>query len=532
MSKLLVLLLATVLSWQFLLPIQVNAASLLDEGVREFEELRLRQLQTVQSNGELAPFTTDGCSGNLSENWKLLATSLPGFEDEFGDAPPWESCCVAHDKEYWRGPAVDGYHRRHQADQRLRQCVVDTGTQLAQALSLRYSVTDETVRQTFRVIADLMYQAVRLGGQPCSLLSWRWGYGWPNCAFAGVADVPADYSDIKADEHLVFFNTAAWLNQEGTHWQVPIHAWIYEPEDSALRLGAFAALLESAYGLKVTPDSTEVFHRRVNLLLADNERGKRLVIRLAGKDYELPPSKENGQVHALLQLPVATAAAFSERGRLHFFAVTRPRDERRYEGDVQLVAPPGIGVISDIDDTIKITNVTDPRQLFDSTFFRDFRVVGGMPQLYRSLTAGGASLHFVSSSPWQLYLPLVEFIETEGFPWATLNLKAVRFRDETLLNLFKQGTETKPAQIEPILQRYPGRKFILIGDSGEQDPEVYADIARRYAAQIVKVLIRNVDGSDAGDERYAAAFEGIPAARWRLFDDPAEISAGDLFNRH
>ncbi len=528
LPKFLILLLAAVLP----LPNSVDAASLLDEGVREFEELRLRQLQTVQDSGALAPFTSDGCSGNLSSSWKLLATRLPGFGDEFGEAPPWENCCLAHDREYWRGSAVEGFRQREDADQRLRQCVVDTGARLAPALSLKYSVTDEKVRQAFSHIAGLMYQAVRLGGQPCSLLPWRWGYGWPNCAFAGVTDIPADYSAIKADEQLVFFNTAAWLNRDGTHWQVPIHAWIYEPQDSVLRLGVFARLLETGYDLKVTPDTSDVFHRRGNLLLADNERGKRLVIRLAGQDYALPESTENGQVHALLQLPVATVDAVSEQGRLHFIALTGPSDQRRFEGDVQLVAGPGISVISDIDDTIKITRVTDHRQLFENTFLRDFRAVEGMPALYRSLVAGGARLHFVSSSPWQLYPPLVEFIQAAGFPWATLNLKAVRFRDETLLNFFKAGTETKPAQIEPILQRYAERKIILIGDSGEQDPEVYGDIARRYPAQIAKILIRNADGSDAGDARYKAAFEGLPADRWRLFDDPAEISAGDLLKMH
>ncbi len=516
----------------FLLSPAISAQSLIDEGLREFEELRLRQLQTVQSDGELTAFSSDGCSGNLSRNWQLLATRLPGFGDEFGQQPPWEDCCMTHDREYWRGSVFNGYRQRHAADRQLRQCVVDTGVELAPTLAPRYSLTTEEVEQTFTVISDLMYQAVRLGGQPCSLLSWRWGYGWPNCAFARVADISSQHSDIKADEQLVFFNTAAWLNQDGTHWQIPIHAWIYEPADSVLRLGAFAAALESGYELKPDPESAELSSRRSNLLLADNERGKRLVIRLAGHDYELPLSKENGQVHALLQLPVATAAAISEQGRLGFFALTRAEDERRFEGQVELVTGPGVSVISDIDDTIKISNVTDHRKLLDNTFFREFQAVAGMPELYRSLARGGARLHFVSSSPWQLYSPLEAFIEAAGFPWATLNLKAVRFRDETLLNFFKKGTETKPAQIEPILQRYPQRKFILIGDSGEQDPEVYADIGRRYPEQILRILIRNADGSDAGDDRYETVFSAIPRKKWQLFDDPAELSAEDLIKFH
>ena len=505
-----------------------GAESLLEEGMREFEELRLRQLQTVQEESEIAPFSTDGCSGNLSQNWKLLAGNLPGFGDEFGDQPPWEDCCVTHDSAYWRGSAVDGFARRLEADRQLRQCVVATGEHLAPTLSLKYSVTEDEVQQGFGVIAGLMYRAVRLGGQPCSLLPWRWGYGWPNCAFASASDIPAGYSDIKADEQVVFFDTAAWLNREGTHWQVPIHAWIFEPEDSVVRMGAFAALLESRYELRVSADTEANFRRRSNLLLADNERGKRLVIRLAGRDHVLPLSKENGHVVTLLELPVAVAAAISDQGRLHFFAVTGPGDQRRFKGEVQLVARHGISVISDIDDTVKITNVADHQLLLDNTFFRNFREAPGMPEFYRQLAAAGARLHFVSSSPWQLYGPLQDFFRRAGFPRATLNLKDVRFRDQTLLNLFRPGTETKPAQIEPLLQRYPARRFVLIGDSGEQDPEIYGDIARRYPSQVVRILVRNLDGGNPGDQRYKSAFAGVAADKWQLFDHPGQISTSDL----
>ena len=107
------------------------AQSLIDEGVREFESLRMRQLQTVQSNRDIAAFTSDGCSGNLSKNWELLANTFPGFKNELGDKPPWEACCVAHDKVYWRGSVIDGYAKRLQADNELKGCIVATGTELA-----------------------------------------------------------------------------------------------------------------------------------------------------------------------------------------------------------------------------------------------------------------------------------------------------------------------------------------------------------------------------------------------------------------
>ena len=131
--------------------------------------------------------------------------------------------------------------------------------------------------------------------------------------------------------------------------------------------------------------------------------------------------------------------------------------------------------------------------------------------------------HFVSSTPWQLYEPLSEFTKKAGFPTATFDLKYVRFTDETLGNLFKKGTETKPTQIKPLLEAYPKRRFILIGDSGEQDPEVYAEMLCNYPEQIVRIYIRNVTKSSPDDQRFKKTFFGIAREKWKLFKDPAGL---------
>jgi hypothetical protein len=504
------------------------AESLLAEGMREIEEFRMRQLQAVQAGAEIHPFTTDGCSGNQSKSWEILARLSPGFADELGDRPPWEACCVAHDRLYWQGRVDDGFDRRVAADAGLEACVAATGERLAPELAGRYDVSEERVREAFSTIANWMYRAVRIGGQPCSLLPWRWGYGWPNCAFTAAAGAPPGISDIKPDETVVFFDTAAWLDTENALWNIPVHAWIYEPESSVVRKGLFAELLEEKYDLVVGPESQAIFDRRTDLLIADNERGKTLVVRIAGQDVTLPESEPNGHVSGVLQFPAEQIDANSERGHIRYFAVTDAHETRRFEADARLVTPGGVSVISDIDDTVKLSHVTDRRQLLESTFYKPFEAVPGMPELYRELAAGGASLHFVSSSPWQLYQPLHDFLDAAGFPWATMSLKSFRFRDKTFFNLFKKGSETKPAQIVPILERYPGHRFILIGDSGEQDPEVYGEIARRFPDAIRHILIRNLDGAGRGDARFLEAFKQVPAQKWQLFDDPGQLVASDL----
>ena len=219
-------------------------------------------------------------------------------------------------------------------------------------------------------------------------------------------------------------------------------------------------------------------------------------------------------------MPAEELGAFGDGASLPFTAVMGESEHREFGGEVRLVGSNGFSVISDIDDTVKVSHVMDRRQLLENTFLLDFVAAPGMAGTYRRWASSGASFHFVSSSPWQLYAPLTEFLDATGFPWATLNLKLVRFRDETLFDLFKEGTETKPPIIRSILDRYPDRRFVLVGDSGERDPEVYAELMRERPARIQRIYIRNVTGEAADNERFAALFDGIDTERWRLFEMP------------
>lgn len=90
------------------------------------------------------PFTTDGCSGGLSFAWRLL----------FRMPPPWEKCCVAHDRVYWRGGTAA---ERRAADRAFLACVR---------------------KKRHPVWGLLLWAAVRVGGHPLLPLPWRWGYGW------------------------------------------------------------------------------------------------------------------------------------------------------------------------------------------------------------------------------------------------------------------------------------------------------------------------------------------------------------------
>lgn len=146
-----------------------------------------RLLARMAENGAaLNGFTTDGCSGGLSRAWERLAARFPEFAVRHGEQPPWQECCVTHDRQYHVGSAGsssagESFERRKKADLDLKGCVVDIGVRRSAALRETYGLTEAQVRGLYEAVAELMYRAVRLGGVPCTDYPWRWGYGWPAC---------------------------------------------------------------------------------------------------------------------------------------------------------------------------------------------------------------------------------------------------------------------------------------------------------------------------------------------------------------
>ena len=331
-------------------------------------------------------------------------------------------------------------------------------------------------------------------------------------------------SEIKADERVVFFPTAARLSDDGQNWTVPVHGWIFEPEAGDRLRNAGLKQFRKALGLDPKQASTAIFEKRARLFLVDNERGKRVAIRIGSGTHTLGSSGRDGHFTGTVSLSAEIVRELSSNGRLSYRAVTRSGDRREFRGMVHLIEPEGVSVISDIDDTVKVTEVTDKKKLIENTFFQPFRAVEDMPDVYRRWAESGAQFHFVSSSPWQLYEQLSQFLREAGFPEATFHLKGVRFKDSSFLKLFADPLESKPAAIEPILKAYPKRQFILVGDSGEKDPEVYGLIARKYSRQIRRIYIRNVTGEPADSPRYREAFVNVPPEKWQIFDDPKTLT--------
>ena len=347
--------------------------------------------------------------------------------------------------------------------------------------------------------------------------------GYPP-SVGGAARSPA-VSELGRDEHLVLFATAAHRAVSDGAWIVPIHGRVFRPPDGRAAKAALAIALKTGFG--VSPDhlSRIVFDERCALMLGDNCQDRRIVVTVAGADFQLAPTDRYGQFRGTILIPDALVAEHAKPGGLEISARLAARDHRRFTSNALLVGPEGLAVISEIDDTVKITHVASRRRMMALTFLEAFEAVRGMAERYRAWSAEGASLHFISSSPWPLYEPLAAFLAEAGFPPATITLKNVALKDRSIRNLLAKATKTKPLAIDAILTDFPQRRFVLIGDSAEDDAEIYADAARRHGSQIKRILIRDCGGRRTGAERARKALSDLDPGAWRIFERADELPA-------
>jgi hypothetical protein len=335
-------------------------------------------------------------------------------------------------------------------------------------------------------------------------------------------------SEIAKDEMVVFYPTYAHRTTDEKSWVLHIHGRIYEPEQSSVKRAAFLGIMRRSFGLSKQEEETATFKDRMRAFLVDNERDKTIHIRLGDNVFRAGKSGPNGHFASDLVLSNEQVQAILEAGKksgrtLHFTALLPADDNRQLQGQVELVEPEGLSIISDVDDTIKISEVTNRRALLANTFLRDYKPVGGMPELYRQWAKLDVRFHYVSASPWQLFGPIAEFLAAENYPAGSVHMKMFRLTDRSALNLLAAQHKYKPEVIAKILADFPRRRFVLVGDSGEQDPEIYGELARLHKAQIVRILIRHIGPKEVTGERYDTAFKGVSRNSWHVYTAPADL---------
>lgn len=165
-----------------------------------------------------------------------------------------------------------------------------------------------------------------------------------------------------------------------------------------------------------------------------------------------------------------------------------------------LLAPASakFGIISDIDDTIITTNAINRLKMLVTTIAANEHTrvpFEGVAAFYKALQRGVSGsesnpLFYVSSSPWNLYGFLIEFMKKNEIPLGPVFLKD--FGSHTIFHGGDHQTH-KLENIRHILNTFKNLPFVLIGDSGEQDPEIYRRIIEEFPSRIVAAYIRDVD---------------------------------------
>lgn len=168
-------------------------------------------------------------------------------------------------------------------------------------------------------------------------------------------------------------------------------------------------------------------------------------------------------------------------------------------GSVLIIgSEPTIGLISDIDDTVISTSLPRPLIAAWNTFVRSEaarRPVPGMAELYRTLLAAhpGAPTIYLSTGAWNTAPALTRFLGRYGFPDGPLLLTDW---GPTNTGWFRSGREHKRDSLRRLARELPNVRWILIGDDGQNDPNLYGEFAQEYPDRTVVTGLRQLSATE------------------------------------
>jgi hypothetical protein len=336
----------------------------------------------------------------------------------------------------------------------------------------------------------------------------------------GTGEAFARSGKLKPDQFVMFLPGLAVEQQDGS-FSVGVDAWVFEEESKRFAISRLLAWMEVDPD-ELSPAQKALLDERTRYFRTDSERGRRLRIRLADRIFMLPRTDGPGRTHGQLRVrreQIKWQDGSGGAGWIDWALEATSHPSHGQEGRAWVVPTEGVSIVSDIDDTIKISNVLDRKKLVRNTFLEPFRAVPGMAEWYQEMARNErqAFFHYLSASPIQLYPALSGFIEEAHFPQGVLHLReSTSWR--TLYGSRDDTIKHKKSVLTRLLTTYPRRKFILIGDSGENDPEIYADIARSFPEQIIAIHIRNVTQEDRAAPRYQQTFTEIDPQIWHIRD--------------
>lgn len=319
------------------------------------------------------------------------------------------------------------------------------------------------------------------------------------------------------EKRVTVYPTYGYRKPGADEWTIPLRVWVHKRRQVALELIALHVRHSFEQDLErgLEPAEEERLKDCLSEFIADDDSNEAVEISFEkdapGGSFQLSRRTSfNGLVEEEVRLPAAKAEELlkAQGSGSKWLTLSARAEGFSGTGRVRLLDATGVSVVSDIDDTIKVTKVpAGKKTVLRRTFLEPYEAVPKMSERYAGLHAGGGdvSFHYVSGSPWQMYRLLRQFlIEESRFPEGTFHMKSLR------KNLFERGSwqdirsfvlagetatlEQKIEQITELMVNLPGRDFVLFGDSGEKDPEVYRALVRLFPGRVKEIFIRDVLG--------------------------------------
>lgn len=199
----------------------------------------------------------------------------------------------------------------------------------------------------------------------------------------------------------------------------------------------------------------------------------------------------------------------------------------------QVLVPPidaEYGIISDIDDTIVHTSATDILAMSRNVFLHNAKTrlpFAGVSEFYKALQLGrngkrNNPFFYVSSSPWNMYDLLIDFLDLNQIPEGPLLLRDFGLQDNKFISSGHMGHKFK--EIENILLTYPLLNFVLIGDSGQEDPVIYREIVEKFPGRVLAIYIRDVQLADREKIALAISAELKDSVELVIVDNTVEAA--------
>ncbi|PHH85927.1 hypothetical protein CDD83_10988 [Cordyceps sp. RAO-2017] len=338
--------------------------------------------------------------------------------------------------------------------------------------------------------------------------------------------IPFGAGPNKGDIVWLLDNTA-FQAVPGGSWRAEFVAAVFEREDKG-RLVDVVSGVARAVGLTDDAEERRTVEERVLPFLWDLRPATIITALHQGKQLKLGPTDVNGLSSNVLRVPGRTGGSLVRTlAKSGSGSGAIPQMQTYYAG------PDGWGVISDVDDTIKVTLTSDPVGILRESFVSPPSPIPGMPELYaemKSLLPSDTAWFYLSASPYNLY-PFLKQFRKRFYPPGTLILRDSSWKTVAgLLSALTLDTEEyKVDRMRKIHTWLPRRKMIAVGDSTQSDPEAYGEIYRTAPGWIKLILIRKVtDVAAVGieekneRERFERAFEDVPSDVWHIFEDASE----------